>query len=1838
MEEDFKWDFQVYERYYNVKSSIDAVHDSQESKPLPRCSNGSNSIQHKESDAHSYFSTPSYFSTSQLNDLLSHRERCKTPTELPPLQRTTTQRRTATPPPPERQASDASANSAFSLLRSSGRELAAWNFLTSSSSRNDANIPTDSSSWPHYTPTPSLSSITTPVVVCSRVSTIPLLPSRHTSYTTSQLPPPPPPPNRQRRASAAVPPPPTPPTEHHRLTPTTKAPAAAAAVVEERGGSFNGLNKSYFYDLAETLAMDGNTVIVERVQANRPQMRSAAIKWDSEAEESPLPLPVPSSPPHQLPETASDLDAKNVSLDEVPSDAHMQVVIIKAKKSTEAVSERPPPLDPRTIYRTVPILYPVLPNRQQRKRRKGSSCFTAKRSKTKPVGEITADEVVEVDFSSGRAAADSITVDLVRMHFLSGHNTMLTVANTAQCTTLAEDAVSTMISSVYHQAEQMKPSFISDISISAYAVRSDGCVVNLLPTSYETQQWETIRIGTNPMLGALIVNRSPVSMWSPEEALFLSRALIQNARHLRVDPYADPETVVHVTLLLRQNRVPQVDESQHKLATNYKDASGAKGKIESQTAPSNTQAKQQPKQLQPSSMHVYLSSMHIVWVGNNLDIMHQLLTQRPSNLWPLYRQPYGGQCRTAVISFVDREDDLQDSKEIVEFSQFMRSFKNLPPRSGSVLRFLKSTAETVDHLTESVAVLKRMRRDASKLLTDPTAEPDIYAINSCDRLNHLPQIGAYRVIIVSAETALPQHSSCRRPSAPPARQENLTPAPPPTRPHRKPLDTLAVSPQSRSLSRSASRITEVVIPLPSFLRLREAAKSNPATVLDNSLRSSLMHQRAFPPRIVSHDSLSYPCSSRLSFESSPRVPPATAPSTVATPAGAPQDFADASEGQSSSTFLGGGELIKTGCLIFTRPASSPAQLEQEEAIRGVSSSEVVLRLPPVLSSSSRMKGRAHSSVKGGRSKKNGRHHAVEQRFELDEVVVVPDSNATHCHDLLHGFAIVRDIYTAFVHEQLSVAVMATHCSGDLLPFAHHPIWATLERIMIAVTEDHARTDAPSQFTVFGSLLKGNRIVRDLAEAGCAETDEHPVDGAEALVGASPLFGSILYQTRGIDLFDASEVEPVLSTMLRYADDAAGGDMEAYVVVTAVQKVTMRLASDAAGPTEQHWDANFSSCTFICTRNTMQLYSAAVEEMDATEFAVETSFPFGLLSEIVGGYCKSVSLLTIDRDDVSLRVVKDAMEAQQVLGQVQNELPRSGLVGTYVKSCLSAADALRQSCSSPSNPTDEDVVVLLQASKLESLAQQHADYLTNPNIRGFIIYPTPTREDIQTLFYSSTRFSNSSSGAGALSQLQLQPQPTVQTPDGERPAPVVDETQRPRNSTRHHFTSAAPLSRDSGFVAHSLLLLLREPRSSPPAAPRNGYSVSVVSRGEVQVSYTGPTQRCSVAFAFDDIVEMSMANCTARPSGSRAAHPSSGAALKRDAPSLASSGLNSESLSSSQLLHWATAGYVVGYNSAVVMQETLAAQQGQGCERMIHHTLQCCMSSSPDEAAFFLSASYLDFDSAVDLTNAAAVKRASARGSTVESRSVPQVGQSPLTGIFLSSSKLHHISGKSEMTAALNSAFDADAAITAAGAPPHFLVLSFWQKLFVASENDVCISSFLFIITRGGPGIMAEALARSSMAPCGQLLHYALRGSCYTISGCSMTDAERRPPGVASNNPNELLNSLSFYQNSLNACTGRPLKYNSVSDAVKQHQSDMEKAMKSLDKLKSKASSRGEDKLTDADRRSRVAMKLLVHQLNQMIKDEEKLIRHGMHNLSAVPPFYDLDKMSSVPDGDDGSGR
>jgi len=397
---------------------------------------------------------------------------------------------------------------------------------------------------------------------------------------------------------------------------------------------------------------------------------------------------------------------------------------------------------------------------------------------------------------------------------------------------------------------------------------------------------------------------------------------------------------------------------------------------------------------------------------------------------------------------------------------------------------------------------------------------------------------------------------------------------------------------------------------------------------------------------------------------------------------------------------------------------------------------------------------------------------------------------------------------------------------------------------------------------------------------------------------------------------------------------------------------------------------------------------------------------------------------------------------------------------------------------------------------------------------------------------------------------------------------------------------------------------------------SSYVISLVGRGEIQVHHTGAKQRQSATFSFDNVVEMPM-----RPRrGSNSSHNGI-EAMRGETPLRTSSGLSTESLSSSQLLYWAAAGYIVGYNSAVVMQETLAAQQEGGCEAMIHHTLSNCIANSPDEAAFFLSASYLDFTSTVDLLSSAAVRRASVKGSTDASRSSPQVGQSPLTGIFLSSAELKHIVDKEQLTATLNTAFGADAAIIAAGAPPHFLVVSFWQKLYVASENDVCISSFLFIITRNGPGVMAEALSRSATEPCGQLLNYALCGACYTICGCSMTDDERWPSDSTLNYRDELLTSLSFYQGTLNACTGRSLRYNSVTDAVKQHQHDMEQTIEGLEQLKLKVRTKGEYTLTGAERHSQVVLSQRARQLDVMIRDEERLIRHGIRNLSAVPPFY-----------------
>ena len=158
----------------------------------------------------------------------------------------------------------------------------------------------------------------------------------------------------------------------------------------------------------------------------------------------------------------------------------MQIVIVKADAEAAAPAEvRPPPLDARNTYPSAPLLCPLAPPppsalESNRAAWHASASFGGSQGDTRD--SFTADEMVDVQYISGSAVQQSLIADSLRIHFLSGHNTMLAIANTPQCSALAEDAVSTMIQAVYRQSELMGSNFRNELSLSAHAVYPDGSV------------------------------------------------------------------------------------------------------------------------------------------------------------------------------------------------------------------------------------------------------------------------------------------------------------------------------------------------------------------------------------------------------------------------------------------------------------------------------------------------------------------------------------------------------------------------------------------------------------------------------------------------------------------------------------------------------------------------------------------------------------------------------------------------------------------------------------------------------------------------------------------------------------------------------------------------------------------------------------------------------------------------------------------------------------------------------------------------------------------------------------------------------------------------------------------------------------------------------------------------------------------------------------------------------------------------------------------------------------------------------------------------------------------
>lgn len=1627
--------------------------------------------------------------------------------------------------------------------------------------------------------------------------------------------------------------------------------------------------KVHFYDLTQSTSPSGASLKGESVVAVGPTMRTAEIQWDDGSDTA-------SSPP-ALAYVSSPVEAQPAE------EYHVQIVIVKADAEAAApVEVRPPPLDARNTYPSAPLLCPLAPPppsalESNRAAWHASASFGSTQGDTRD--SFTADEMVDVQYTSGSAVQQSLIADSLRIHFLSGHNTMLAIANTPQCTALAEDAVSTMIQAVYRQSELMGSNFRNELSLSAHAVYPDGSVYNLLPTTATPPGRVEMRIGANPIMGTCIVNDGPVSVSSMDEATFLSRGLIQNARHIHADPYADPSALVHVTVLLRQTRTSNRPESER---TEAAASTPHSNRVCTPRSSNATGA-----EVKPSDMHVYLSSLQILWVGHNYPMMHHLLTKQPASTWPLYRQAFGGQCCTAVMSFVDRCDDLTYSKSTLEFSQFMRGFVNRPPRSGSVRKFLISTEQAAnEELDRNILSLEKMRRDAMTLLEDPAAQPCMYAVTPRNELPQQPYISAYRVVLIPSKPSTPKEGDSKQNSVCSSNNTSYN------RRRQKP-SLLHIKDQS------TSTVAEVEINMPSFVRRQERMNNGERESTASPLHPiSQVQLPSAPPAATASETAPPPTSTTVmgASPSSPsstadlvsptalsthsndahvrsdrlreRVPSTDAPNT--TIGSVPRNLSSApANGSNSSNNNNGdnsnththnvsvndepastsssyGECIKTAILVVPDllEGHDPAARSSASSSKSNSPSapeRVSTRLPITITDSHTLLLSTLQPQRGG-----------SDRVDVDEVHEAKFNPSTCNYQLLHNFGVLRDLYDAFVKEETNVALLCTHCSATVRPFRHIPVWEVVEGIMTSVSDAQMHLPTPSQFTLFGSILKGSIIVRDLAEVGSQEVDR-PVDGQEALVGASPLFGSILYQTRGVDLFNLSEVQPVLHSMLKYADDEAGADPDVYLVMTAVRKTTRALPLSEAPEhlPEYTWDASFSSCTVVVTRNAMDIYRNSVLEMNTVVGPDKPVYPFGLLSEVIGGSCRTVHLLSLETANTTPAMAANTLEIQQMLGQVQNEAQRSNRISVYVSACLTASRAINAVLDSLKDrvaegdaaarditPEDESMA-RAHAAKLEALAEQHAVYLRNSDVRGFVIYPTPTVEDMQTLFFTSFRYSTNSSGrlmqlratlssttsstnhhhrgtfSSRYSQQEQQQQQQEQQAHSHSPSvsemvtvdivdsPAESKTSPQSNGARAKAAAGRPvsavaLSRDSGIVTHTLLLFLQGSHTSAEKAAKASKGgrcrVTQSPTNEVTINYGGTES----VYAFDDIINLQMGDGATRVSPTH----------------------NYTTFGASPILHDAIAGCLAGYNATVILQETPQAQDKGVCESLCQHVCRSSVASCPPEAAFFISTAYLDEHSAVDLMDKKAVEAAINRPG-VEGRSAPLLGKSPLTGTTVANAEFHLVRNSRDVSEVLSSAFVDDAAITKAGAPPHFIVVSLWQKLYVSSEQDVCLSSFLLLITRGGPRVLQTALARTSNSAVSQLLNYALRGPCYSICGCAITDTEPQACASTDVRESDFEPAMDFYQNNLNAYTGKALRYNSVTDALKSHRNEFARVQGIISEYQRQLQRDGAAAPTEQEKRDGEAAKLAMRHLEHMIKDEEDLLRHPKDSLSVVPPFY-----------------
>ncbi|EKF26754.1 hypothetical protein MOQ_009540 [Trypanosoma cruzi marinkellei] len=296
--------------------------------------------------------------------------------------------------------------------------------------------------------------------------------------------------------------------------------------------------------------------------------------------------------------------------------------------------------------------------------------------------EFTFDEVIT--HADTTKPIQSVMLEDLRCHWLAGHNSSLLIGAMKGESKSAFNLGTRFVTHALSTLEKEGCKF--DVSVTMAAVKGGSEVKDLFKSSGTA--YENIQLASSPVFGPALKGMTSKKLTKSSECVKLLEEGLEK--------HTKEKELLLSFLVLKQMKKSSTGE----------DA-------------------------------VYLSTLCIVFAGEDVSHLTGIKEKKASEPWTLLRYAVGGASNTVCLLAVSAEAKKEANvKDVLEVGQIMREVRNGIPRSGNLLHFVEFTkreltkqraAAVKDESVKRVVVrLEKMLKDAEEFLANPESEPKTY--------------------------------------------------------------------------------------------------------------------------------------------------------------------------------------------------------------------------------------------------------------------------------------------------------------------------------------------------------------------------------------------------------------------------------------------------------------------------------------------------------------------------------------------------------------------------------------------------------------------------------------------------------------------------------------------------------------------------------------------------------------------------------------------------------------------------------------------------------------------------------------------------------------------------------------------------------------------------------------------------------------------------------------------------------------------------------------------------------------------------------------------------------